>query len=59
MLVMVLVPGETAALARASVCGGIFGVVMACFLSKAIEVLCATAAHAAVLVVFVGSSVEK
>ncbi|KAL5328122.1 hypothetical protein ACEPPN_005830 [Leptodophora sp. 'Broadleaf-Isolate-01'] len=56
MLVMVLVPGQNTSLITASVCVFAFGIVVSWFLEKKFDVLSATAAYAAVLVVFVGTS---
>ncbi|KAK4454219.1 hypothetical protein QBC34DRAFT_490643 [Podospora aff. communis PSN243] len=56
MLLMVLTGSQLASLVTPSVCVFAFGVAMAVFLDKPFDVLSATAAYAAVLVVFVGTS---
>ncbi|KAK0620464.1 hypothetical protein B0T14DRAFT_567207 [Immersiella caudata] len=56
MLLMVLTASQLASLIAPSVCVFVFGVAMAVFLDKPFDVLSATAAYAAVLVVFVGTS---
>ena len=56
MLLMVLNNTKLTALLTTSVCVGAFGVMMARALEKPFDVLSATAAYAAVLVVFVGTS---
>lgn len=56
MLVMVLHPGLVTSLVTTSVCVFAFGLGIARFLEKPFDVLSGTAAYAAVLVVFVGTS---
>lgn len=56
MLIMVLVPGNVTALVTTSVFVFTFGVALALSLDDAFNVLSGTAAYAAILVVFVGSS---
>lgn len=56
MLLMVLNNTRLTALCTASVCVFAFGMLMAWVMEKAFDVLSATAAYAAVLVVFVGSN---
>lgn len=55
MLVMVLHPGLTTSLITTSVCVFAFDLVMAVSLTAPFDVLSATAAYAAVLVVFIGT----
>ena len=57
MLLMVLSDTKLTALCTSSVCVFAFGVLMASALEKPFDVMSATAAYAAVLVVFVGSNV--
>jgi hypothetical protein len=60
MLLMVLVNTRTASLITSSLCVLVFGLVMAAFfLERPFDVLSGTAAYAAVLVVFVGTSLES
>ena len=56
MILMVLHKGLLTTLLTTSICVFAFGLVMAMFLDRPFDVLSATAAYAAVLVVFVGSS---
>jgi hypothetical protein len=56
MLIMVLHQSRLTALLTASICVFAFGLVMAFFLEKQFDVLSTTAAYAAVIVVFVGTS---
>ncbi|KAL2071110.1 hypothetical protein VTL71DRAFT_12345 [Oculimacula yallundae] len=56
MLVMVLVPGKNTPLITASVCVFAFAIVISWILEKKFDVLSGTAAYAAVLVMFVGTS---
>ena len=56
MLLMVLSDTKVTALCTSSVCVFAFGVLMARTLEKPFDVMSATAAYAAVLVVFVGSN---
>ena len=56
MLIMVTVNTLVASLVVTSACVVLFGLVMAWRLEKPFDVLSATAAYAAVLVVFVGTS---
>lgn len=56
MLIMVLHPGLVTSLVTTSVCVFAFGLGIARFLDKPFDVLSATAAYAAVLIVFVGTS---
>ena len=56
MLLMVLHNTKLTALLTTSVCVGAFGVMMAKALEKPFDVLSATAAYAAVLMVFVGTN---
>lgn len=56
MLVMVLHPGLITSLVTTSVCVFAFGMVVALFLENPFDVLSGTAAYAAVLVVFIGTS---
>lgn len=55
MLVMVLHPGLVTSLVTTSACVFAFGLVMAIFLKAPFDVLSATAAYAAVMVVFIGT----
>jgi hypothetical protein len=59
MLLMVLVNTRTASLITSSLCVLAFGLVMAVLLERPFDVLSGTAAYAAVLVVFVGTSLES
>lgn len=56
MLVMVLHNTKATSLITTSICAFLFGLVISVSLEKPIEVLSATAAYAAVLVVFVGTN---
>lgn len=56
MLVMVLHNTRTTSLVTTSICVFLFGLVVSYFLEKQMDVLSATAAYAAVLVVFVGTN---
>ncbi|KIX99628.1 uncharacterized protein Z520_04262 [Fonsecaea multimorphosa CBS 102226] len=56
MLVMVLHPSQLTALLTTSLCVFAFGLIMALYLDDPFNVLSATAAYAAVLVVFIGSN---
>jgi len=56
MLVMVLHRSVLTSLLTASLCVVAFGLTMAIYLEKPFEVLSGTAAYAAVLMVFVGTS---
>jgi hypothetical protein len=59
MLIMVLHPSRLTSLLTSSMCVLAFGLVLSWFLEKPFEVLSAAAAYAAVLVVFVGTSVGQ
>lgn len=56
MLLMVLNAGKLTSLLTPSICVFAFGIAMAMFLDNSFDVLSATAAYAAVFVVFVGTS---
>lgn len=56
MLIMVLHKGLLTTLLTTYICVAVFGLVMAVFLEDPFDVLSGTAAYAAVLVVFVGTS---
>lgn len=56
MLIMVLHESRVTSLVTSSVCVAAFGLVVVVYLEKPFDVLSATAAYAAVLVVFVGTS---
>jgi hypothetical protein len=56
MLLMVLHKTLLTTLLTSSICVFAFGLLMAMFLEKPFDVLSATAAYAAVLVVFIGTS---
>ena len=59
MLLMVLVNSKTATLVTTCVSVLAFGMIIGVYLDRPFDVLSGTAAYAAVLVVFVGASLER